>query len=48
MVSIFTCPRPVVQVGKYYGPAPRKLIEGLMPPPAANAVENAGPAPAAA
>lgn len=48
MVSIFTCPRPVVQVGKYYGPAPRKLIDGLMPPPAAGTVENAGLAPAAA
>lgn len=27
MVSIFARPRPNVQVGNYYGPAPRKLID---------------------
>ena len=43
MVSIFTCPRPSVQVGKYYGPAPRKWIEGQRLPAvdaAESSVEN--------
>ncbi|TAK47685.1 MAG: response regulator [Xanthobacteraceae bacterium] len=40
MVSIFTCPRPSVQVGKYYGPAPRKLID-----PRPNAMAESEPEP---
>jgi two-component system chemotaxis response regulator CheY len=39
MVSILAKPRPIVQVGNYYGPQPRKLL--------ADAVEETAPAPAA-
>lgn len=46
MVSILTCPRPSVQVGKYYGPAPRKLIDvGPRPVVLSEAEAGAGIAP---
>lgn len=32
MISIFMKPRPSIQIGKYYGPTPRKLLDPVKQP----------------
>jgi DNA-binding response OmpR family regulator len=39
MISIFMKPRPTVQIGNYYGPTPRKLIDPINPPLVPGATE---------
>ena len=33
LASVLMNPRPIVRVGDYYGPEPRKLVRGAEPPP---------------